>query len=134
MTKHGIIKTFIIIILTTLGMISGPGVNTHYSLLIATVPPFFLGFVVSLVIGGATYFIKGIRSSKPKWNDSMFTFRMPLSFLHFFGYLLVTLGISRQITQWFQDYDYSQVGIPFGTLGIGLLVGIELITRLKKDA
>jgi len=63
----------------------------------------------------------------------MFTFRMPLSFLHFFGYLLVTIGISRQITQWFHDYDYSQSGILFGTLGIGVLVGIEVITRFKKD-
>jgi hypothetical protein len=130
--RNGIIKTIIIIFLTSLSVLNGSGPNTHYPILIAIVPPFIFGLVLSLFGGIIGYFINQGASSRPNWNDSLLSIRKPLSIMQFLGILLVSIGVSLQFFQWFKNNDFSQVGVLLGTLGCGLISGIWLIILIRK--
>lgn len=133
MKKNGLIKTFIIISLVILSEIFGNGPNTHYPIIIAIVPSFFFGMVLSLIVGFVASYVKNIMVMKPQWNDSILSFRKPLSIIQFLSFMLITIGIVQQLSQWLTNNDFRQVGILIGTLGVGLLSGIWLTIKLKKN-
>jgi hypothetical protein len=113
-------------------MIFYKGVNTHYSIIVSLIPPLFFGLILTLIIGFVTSRIKNTIIAKPQWNDSVLSLKRPLSLIHFFAYLLIILSLSTQFTQWNKDNDYNQLGIILGALGVGQIIGIWTIIKIKK--
>lgn len=131
MSKYGIIKTLIVVTIAVAILISGTGPNTHYSIIISIIPPFLFGLFLTLIIGFVASQIKSTTLVKPQWRDSILTFKKPLSLVHFFGYLLIAIGLCLQFGQLYKDGDFNQAGILFGTLGAGVISGVWITLKIK---
>jgi len=98
----------------------------------ALIPLIFASFAIPFITNLNKTFFNAVLE-KPNWNDNPLNIKSPLSFFQFTAYFFLSLGISLIIGSGIRYGIFQEIGVITISFGIGILIGIHLTLRWKKE-
>lgn len=72
--------------------------------------------------------------TEPEWNDNPLARNRPMALFQFFAWLLLTQGVAMIVGAAIQYHFTSAFGTVLLSMGFGLLLGVYLIARRRRNS
>lgn len=130
--KTGIIKAVLLGIFALANLVMPVKVEAYVGLGMLLLPIIFGSFAIPLIVKINTIFFD-FKIVKPNWNDNPLKLKQPLSFFHYFSYFFITGGLSMFLGTFIKFQLVNYFGLSTVFYGIGILIGIWLTLKMKKE-
>ncbi|MBR9777951.1 hypothetical protein [Cyclobacterium marinum] len=129
--KTGKVKAIILGVFLLPNLISPIGAQPKMGFTMIAIPLIF-GVMAIPLITKFNAVIFGQVIEKPKWNDNPLHLKKPLSFFQFGAYFFLSTGLGMIIGSLINYQQLNLFGLATISLGLGVLLGIQLLLRIAQ--